>query len=682
MRLETGTFKCGLRSSDAAISSITFKALGKEIVQSSAAVPFFHLTVMDRQQNMMTVYPFNGSLTDEGKLSFSGMKGDGAVYEGIHAELSACSEDDEAIAFYLSIDNHEPSIDIVNIMCLRLAGVTYDNPEESALLYPHHAGEKIVDPIQTMRSERYLNFWRAASHVTEDGRFIRENNYCGLMSMTWMYLQSPGIGLYVGSHDPSFPVTGLLAETGGENLGWMGFGYRIHHRIRPGENWNSAAFVLSVNGRDWHTGAERYRAYINPYLGKQENPEYLKSQASLHQCYQFKRADGIHNRFSDIPQLFDLGASEGIRHMFIASWNRTGFDSDYPEYYPDMELGTALDFRRGISHIRQNGGFATLYVNARLFDKKSVFHKSYGLKMAITDPFQKPYEETYGVNSFTINCPGDDQWQHDLTDICDFAAEAYGAQGMYLDQLGSAEPFPCFHEGHSHEDVGEFNRGYLQVLSDLRTRLRARNPNSYLMIENCGDIYGPYVWGSLTWNGADYDEFYNLYRYTFPEHVQVNMCNTRAWEPEGPRKSAYLISDIARCVLMGNILWIGLDSRYSNPKLEAERDYVLKAHHFRERISRYVANGLYLDDQYVVSCPSGFAASCWSTTDKQYMLLAARLGEGEDVLDFVMPDSVKLIESFDEKGNDVRQNIALSRNRVQIHTGQTRLLCFVLGTET
>ena len=54
--------------------------------------------------------------------------------------------------------------------------------------------------------------------------------------------------------------------------------------------------------------------------------------------------------------------------MFIASWNRTGFDSYYPEYYPDMELGTALDFRRGIDALNERGGFATLYVNARISD--------------------------------------------------------------------------------------------------------------------------------------------------------------------------------------------------------------------------------------------------------------------------------------------------------------------------
>ena len=45
--------------------------------------------------------------------------------------------------------------------------------------------------------------------------FAREINYCGLASMTWMDITDRDFGMHVGSHDPSFPVTGLRVETGG-----------------------------------------------------------------------------------------------------------------------------------------------------------------------------------------------------------------------------------------------------------------------------------------------------------------------------------------------------------------------------------------------------------------------------------------------------------------------------------
>ena len=60
-------------------------------------------------------------------------------------------------------------------------------------------------------------------------------------------------------------------------------------------------------------------------------------------------------------------------------------------------------------------------------------------------------------------------------------------------------------------------------------RLRKHNPNAYIMTENCGDIYGSYTWGNLTWNGAAYDEYYNVDNSTFPEFVQENRVNPRGW---------------------------------------------------------------------------------------------------------------------------------------------------------
>lgn len=235
--------------------------------------------------------------------------------------------------------------------------------------------------------------------------------------------------------------------------------------------------------------------------------------------------------------------------MFMASWNRTGFDSSYPEYYPDMELGSAMAFRRGISYVREKGGFSTLYINARIFDVTSDFHASVGEQMAIRTPEGRMIEEVYGPARFTVNCPDDELWQNYLIDTADFAAMAYGCKGIYLDQLASAEPYACYNEAHSHGPcTGGFNRGYLRILRTLLERLRARDPEAYLMTENCGDIYSAYCWGSLTWNGDTFDEFFNLFKYTFPEYVQVNMVDPRGWVGDPEELRAWFYKDMAaRC---------------------------------------------------------------------------------------------------------------------------------------
>ena len=36
----------------------------------------------------------------------------------------------------------------------------------------------------------------------------------------------------------------------------------------------------------------------------------------------------------------------GSRHFFMAGWNHMGFDSHYPNYNPDLELGTPMSLKR------------------------------------------------------------------------------------------------------------------------------------------------------------------------------------------------------------------------------------------------------------------------------------------------------------------------------------------------
>lgn len=668
LRIQTETMTVLIEPQTAWLCSLVSDR-GEELIKEATHAPFFEVVALDGENQKHVFRPREGVQTDEKTLSFQGLyeqelRADFSVRLCVHAE------DSSAIAVELTLDNADQRYTPVEMVALQIEGLTLgQNPENNVALYPHHAGERIVNPAQTLRTQKYRDFWRAGTQM-ENGRYVRENNYCGLMSMTWMFLQNPEYGLYLGSHDERFPVTGMRMLTGGES--WLGFGYRVYHRVHAGESFAYGRFVLALGHEDWHAGAHRYRRYINPYLFPHEVPPFLREEAALHQCYQFKRADGIYNRFADIPKLFDRGSEQDIRHMFIASWNRTGFDSNYPEYYPDMELGTALDFRRGLQYVTDHGGFTTLYVNARIFDRKSDFYPTYGTQMEIRDENQQPRTESYAPNTFTLNCPADSRWQHDLTDICDFTAQAYGAKGIYLDQLASAEPFPCYHEGHDHPNIDEFNRGYVKVLSDLLARLKARDPDAYLMTENCGDIYSAYTWGSLTWNGTDYDEFFNLFRYTFPEYMQVNMVNTRSWEPDPKRKEAYFYSDIQRCLLMGNILWIGLCSRFENPAVSVERAYLLKAAALRKRIAPWIAKGIYLDDEYV-SERFGAEASCWRVSDGEALLLIGNAEAKEDgCVSFALPFTAGRVAGDDEEGLG-SATVECHENRLTVHTGTKRL---------
>lgn len=531
-----------------------------------------------------------------------------------------CTADGDRLTIQASIQNHS-DIDIVEILMPHLGGIFLgDDYKDDAIIYPHHAGERTVNPVLGYGQNK-KDFWRASSVAFED-IFRREINYCGLASMSWMYYYDQENGLYIGSHDSRFPVTGVIAETSGrEEDAWMAFGFRKHYRIRPGESYDTGAYVLAVTTKDWHYGAGIYREYIAPYLDFNHNPAFLSNEYALNQCYNFKRTGNIEHTFRDIPAMYECGADWDVRHMFIASWNRTGFDSFYPEYYPDMELGSAMEFRRGLEYIRNHGGFSTLYINARIFDKKSDFHKLVGEKMAIRDEHGEVYNETYGPEHFTVNCPSDKLWRDYLLDTAEFCVKAYGCDGIYLDQLASAEPFACYCEEHSHENIGEFNNGYVYVLRELLKRLRAYNPNAYIMTENCGDIYGSYTWGNLTWNGAEYDEHYNVFKYTFPEFTQVNMVNPRSWSPDD-MKEEWFRRDLHRAISLGSVLWMGITTRL-RPEDGLYHTYGKKALDFRKKLQPLLKQAEFLDDAWLNQVPDQCFATCWRLADGRGMVLAA-----------------------------------------------------------
>lgn len=553
--------------------------------------------------------------------------------------------ENEEVHIWLNISNMEEDIDIVEILAPNLQGIYLGQDyTKNIIVYPHHAGEKTINPIEQYTSTRYREFWRAGTRI-ENGVYAREINYCGLASMTWMYYYNAENGLYIGSHDERFPVTGVRVETGGKASPWIGFSYRKHHKISYLQQWDSNKYCIGVSCQDWHWGAKKYRKWINKYLDIKPNPAYLKREYALNQCYNFKKDGLIHNRFEAIPKMYEKGMQYGIRHMFLASWNRKGFDCNYPEYYPDMDLGTAMDLCNGIDYINTHDGISTFYINARLFDKASDFYPSIGEKMAIKDENGKAREEQYGPVEFAVCCPSDEKWQKYLVDTAVFTAKAYGATGIYLDQLASAEPFACYDKTHTHENIGDFNNGYMDILKNLRQRLKEVNEDAYIMTENCGDIYGSYIWGNLTWNGTEYDECFNIFKYTFPEYTQVNMVNPRAWIKDNTEKEKWFYKDMERAVLLGSILWLGITSRFeentyttdNKALMEKLKNYMKQVLVFRKKLTDLIMDATYKDKTYILEIQEELDASVWEKDNEVIVIIGNRNEKRQSILKMEIP---------------------------------------------
>lgn len=670
MRITGGTFSAEFSPELNNFSSIRNLVTDDEYLKFKPQVPLISIYVLigDEKAELLPDQP-NILFSSEGMTihytSFGGRPIEAVI---------RFKADGDLLHISATIENRDAFSEIVEILMPHISGIYLgESHKDDIIIYPHHAGERTVNPVSGYGKNK-KDFWRASSVAYKD-HFRREINYCGLASMSWMYYYDAQNGLYIGSHDSRFPVTGVIAETSGnDQKPWMGFGFRKYHRIRFGERYDTGEYVLGITDKDWHYGAKIYRSYIEPYLEFDNNPAFLKDEYALNQCYNLKRAGKIENCFKDIPRLYDEGRSWGVRHMFIASWNRTGFDSFYPEYYPDMELGSAMEFRRGLEYVRENGGFTTLYINARIFDTASDFHKTVGEAMAIRNEKGEMIHETYGPAHFTVNCPSDRLWRDYLLDTAEFALMAYDCDGIYLDQLASAEPYPCYNKAHSHENIGEFNNGYVYILRELKSRLKKHRPDAYIMTENCGDIYGSFTWGNLTWNGADYDEYYNVFKYTFPEYVQVNMVNPRGWEKDEQAQKYWFYKDMQRAVLLGSVLWMGITTRLTPDKGEYHT-YARQALNFRRQIHHFIRDARFFDDAFIREIHPECAATCWELDNGSYFVLAGNHSLADNAsLTIELPYQIKNATAYDIGWNKIDTEHRGKRLNIRL----TTRLAFIL----
>jgi len=578
----------------------------------------------------------------------------------------------------ISIENHSQELQIIEIVFPILKGIYLGEAwEDDVLIYPHHAGEKTSAPIRTCTSTRFTSFNR--SRVTKEKNYWeREINYCGLASMMWMYYYDAQYGLYFGSHDEDFLVTGLRVESGGTEDPWLGLAFRKHQKIATGEVWQSAPAVIALNNQDWHWGAQRYRKWFLSQVKMQDSPAMLAHEVTLNQYYNLKRQGEVMHRFADILHIYEKGQTLfDARHLFLASWNRGGFDRDYPEFQPDMELGTPLSLAHACQQVRKKGGLVTFYINSRIFHLQSDFFESLGRKWGIKKPNGELYIEQYGPETFSVNCPANAAWQDLIADTAEWMVRSYHANGIYLDQLGSAEPFACYDAAHSHAQSGLFNQGYMAVLRDVRERLKRIDEQAFLMIENCGDLYSSQVWGSLTWNGEDYDEFYTLFKYTFPEVMQVHMVNPIATLEE-PKRQEKFFADMERALRLGAMFWLGVD------KFDEDSSYLRyteQAIRLRKELNPFFMEGRFVDDEGLASISGKLQVAHWLLQSGDHLLVIGnpkQIKEGAVDINLMAETITIAAEGNIEDANEGADCEKVGDERWRVHVAPQRVSYVVL----
>jgi hypothetical protein len=131
------------------------------------------------------------------------------------------------------------------------------------------------------------------------------------------------------------------------------------------------------------------------------------------------------------------------------------------------------------------------------------------------------------------------------------------SDGMYLDQLAMAGSLKCYNPAHDHgEDRTAWNQGYEKLLDSLRADY---DPEGMALIyEGCNDIYGPGASGQLitTLGGPLIGRFPEMYKYTFPDQILVDMMNPRRNSAMRPEHVARRSTEfLHHAFVIGAYLW-------------------------------------------------------------------------------------------------------------------------------
>ncbi|MDD4263057.1 MAG: DUF6259 domain-containing protein, partial [Firmicutes bacterium] len=376
------------------------------------------------------------------------------------------------------------------------AGLKVDDDE---LITTNNFGEIIPDPVNTMK----LNVKTASCSwheyfvarpvegipgcIHEGGKNTYRIGYAGLASMPWLFYGSKEEGFYIASYDERFYNTYMHIEgTDSLLLALEKFGGK--------ESFDSGLAEFSYLNSDWHEAARRYRAWLLTWYKPGPVPEWVWEENGLVVHYDFKFQSGeICHRFSDIPELYEMAKDAGFKHLYVSAWNEGGFDTLYPQFFPDLELGTIRDLKKAIDYVKADDGKISFYINTRIFNHRSEFYKTLGKKMAARNKDGSEYTEKYGGETFSCMCLAEKSWTKILKDTILWLINDMGATGMYIDQVGSF-PRMCYANEHTHDRPDMWSLGYRDLLSSLNKEAEG---DPFFIMEGCGDIYSQYVGAQL-----------------------------------------------------------------------------------------------------------------------------------------------------------------------------------------
>ena len=480
----------------------------------------------------------------------------------VTARLDGC-----AVRFDARVENHAPGTVLREFQFPLLKNLRLTPLTE--LFWSHLGGRRITD-LAAHFADNHTRY------MGQDNKAVEFSTlYPGIAGMNCYIFGEPTQSLLVASYDPEFRNTLHLMRQRGREVDATLVKYPF---LNPGESCEITGYELAVPSGDWHTAADRYRAWCDTWMKVPDKPASIRDSNGWHRLIMRHQYGKQFFHYRDLPRILQSGLEAGIDTLFMFGWHAGGHDSCYPEYEFAEEEGGFEELRKQIADFQKKGGHVILYYNGQLIDTNTDFYREVGRRIAVKLASGREYMETYpfggdgtalrwfGNKVFVTACPACSEWHAHLKKLIDRAIEL-GCDGVFFDQLGSPSR-PCFDPSHGHRvPFMDVFKTKAAMIAELRDYIKSRRPEMSFGIEWFNDVTGQHVdyIHNIT-GGTDPGAFLEFSRYLFPEiiisdrdirddtdierrvnhalrlglHSDVEIYRCRALIDETPRYKAYL----------------------------------------------------------------------------------------------------------------------------------------------
>jgi hypothetical protein len=395
--------------------------------------------------------------------------------------------------------------------------IVWDKIEPSDhLLMPSCFGDNIANPTK---------------EILEEPRWLGEYNciYPSRAAMQYMVLHNKDRCVYISAYSISDDTFALKAKVLSRNVVRLSINH--YPFLREGR-WLSPKCGFGLLQGDWHSGADLYRSHMGNKFKTPKVPTWIRDGFHGWVWFWMKRVgDKSWGTFKDLPSFFRRIKNVGLNTINIPGWSGYGFDTDYPDYNINPEVGTEEELRNAINEIRTMGGHVLLYTNGRLIDPKSDFYKqNSGDKAICLREDGTPYTESYetGVD-FRIACPSCKSYQNQLVDEIERIFRDYRVHGVQIDQVGCGSAYLCFAQGHPHyTPSSNWMPGLSNMLQRIRKVHKAIDPDLIVWSVGCQERLGQYydinegAGEVIAWGRTD--TLPEQAKYTYPERIVTGEC--------------------------------------------------------------------------------------------------------------------------------------------------------------